>query len=161
MANNPTFNSKPPSTEMLQFIARIETSDPNSTELAEDDSNASWGHYQFTAGSMTVQSVLTSWSSVGNTETACKLIAAAIKTCKVARFICFQRNIAGDIYLSDIYLENIVDRLWTLWKDAGGVRSDANTGATKGVDSAQSGPSERLQVKLLNPHIVCNLLSVL
>jgi len=121
MEKNPTFNSQPPSTEMEQFIARIETSDPNSTELAEDDSNANWGHYQFTAGSMTVQTVLTSWSSVGNTETARKLIAAAIRTCKTARFICFQRNVAVTSYLSDIYLENILDRLWTLWKDAGGV----------------------------------------
>jgi hypothetical protein len=53
---------------------------------------------------------------------ACNLIAAALKTCKVARHLCFEHNITTTSYLSDIYLENVVSKLWDLWKSAGGVR---------------------------------------
>ena len=71
---------------------------------------------------MSLTSVLKSWESAGNTETACRLIAAAVKTCKVARHVCFQQKAGlGTSYLSDAYLQNVIEVLWTLWKDAGGV----------------------------------------
>lgn len=116
------FSRDQPSMEATAFLDRIQQADPNSPEVEEDDTNESWGHQQFTAGCMTISSVLQSWASVGNAETACKLISATIKTCKVARQVCFKRGKAPRSYLSDSYLENLGDRLWTLWQDAGGVR---------------------------------------
>ncbi len=101
-----------PSTNLLQFIDRIECTDP----LAEDDednTNLSWGHSQFTSGGLTCSSVLGSWSAVGNVSTAFRLLAAAVKTAKVARQLCFIRGISNTgHYLADAYIENIVDLLW-------------------------------------------------
>lgn len=119
----PTFGTRIPSDDVAAFVARIDTANPNSVDISEDDNNASWGHIQFTAGNLTCSSVLTSWESVGGCATACKLLAVALKTCKIARHICFERNIISDMYLSDIYLENVVETLWRLWKEAGGVCS--------------------------------------
>jgi hypothetical protein len=121
MKRQPSFKHGSPSGELVQFIERIENADPNSEDLSEDDMNASWGHYQLTAGDLKLTTVLTSWESTGGPQTACKLIAVIIQTCKVARHLCYKRGIDASSYLSDIYLENAMDRLWTLWKEAGGV----------------------------------------
>jgi hypothetical protein len=107
---------------MLSFLDRIENADPNSPDLSEDDLNASWGHYQFTAGGQTISMVLTSWKSVGNTSVARRLLAAALKTSKVARHVCFERAVEPSSFLSDVYVQLLVDKLLDLWKDAGGVR---------------------------------------
>ena len=61
---DPDFQSGEPTKDMLSFLDRIKTADPNSSDLSEDDSNASWGHYQFTVGSQMISTVLTSWKSV-------------------------------------------------------------------------------------------------
>ena len=121
MAANPNFGGEEPAENMTSFLRRIDTADPNSTELSEDDTNASWGHSQFTARNLTWSTVLTSWKDVGNCKAACQLLAATIKTCKVARHLCYERQITAGTYLSDIYLDQIVDALWKIWKDAGGV----------------------------------------
>jgi len=84
MQKHPDFKSGNPSSTFTQFLSRIENADPNSPEVKEDDSNESWGHYPFAGANMTISTVLLSWDDVGNTATACRLIAAAIKTCKVA-----------------------------------------------------------------------------
>jgi len=55
---------------------------------------------------------------------ACCLIAASIKTCKVAQHICFEQKITTGSYLSDAYLQNLVKVLWTLWKKVGGEALD-------------------------------------
>lgn len=123
MEATPGFKSGPPAANVLAFLARIDDADPNSLDIGEDDSNASWGHQQFTSGNLTCSTVLTSWSAVGSCETASRLIAAALKTCRVARQICFERKINTDTYLSDIYFEKVVDILWDLWKAADGVRN--------------------------------------
>jgi hypothetical protein len=120
MKQSPTFQDGPPSDQLIAFIDQVENADSNS-DVSEDDDNMSWGHYQFTAGGVTLTSVLTSWESTGGPKTACKLIAVAIQTCRVARHLCHMRGIRAGSYLSDAYLENVVDRLWTLWKKAGGV----------------------------------------
>jgi hypothetical protein len=52
---------------------------------------------------------------------ACRLIATVIKTCKVARHLCFVKHIDTSAFLSDVYLENIINLLWTSWKDAVGI----------------------------------------
>ncbi|KAH9918469.1 hypothetical protein B0H21DRAFT_827560 [Amylocystis lapponica] len=108
-----------PSNSMIAFIERIENADPNSDNTDEDDMDISWGHRQFMAGSMTCVTTLTSWASIGDVATACRLIATAIKTCHVARHICFAKKVETSSYLSDAYLENTLDLLWVHWKTAG------------------------------------------
>lgn len=107
-----------PSASVAVFLDRIEQTDPSSPEISEDNTNESWGHYQYTASSLTCRTVLTSWASIGNTGIACRLIAGAIRICKVARHLCFSRNIEPTSYLSDIYLANIIELLWDLWTKA-------------------------------------------
>lgn len=122
MELSPEFKVGKSSDDFTSFLERIKNANPNEPDLSEDDSDASWGHYQFTAGRLTCTTVLTSWDAVGGCSNACDLIAAALKTCKVARHLCFERNVEVASYLSDIYLENVVSILWDLWKSAGGVR---------------------------------------
>jgi len=122
MESSPKFKVGKSSDDFTAFLARIDSADPNESNLSEDDLDASWGHYQFTAGCLTCTTVLTSWDVVGGSSNACNLIAAALKTCKVTRHLCFEHNITTTSYLSDIYLENVVSKLWDLWKSAGGVR---------------------------------------
>lgn len=121
MAASPDFKSSEPSNEVAAFLKRIETADPNSSEIDEDNSNQSWGHWQFTAGNMTITTVMKDWAGVGSVHMACKLLAATIRTCKAARHICHERNITASSFLSDVYLNSMVVRLWESWKAAGGV----------------------------------------
>jgi hypothetical protein len=116
--SSPT-GSSAPSDDVLTFIARIEQANHNSPDISEDDTNESWGHYQYTASALMHTTVLKSWDSVGNINTACRLIAAAIKTCKVARYLCFARHISPTSYLSNIYLQKIVELLSQLWSATG------------------------------------------
>ncbi|KAF8871298.1 hypothetical protein BD779DRAFT_1680501 [Infundibulicybe gibba] len=120
MSLRPDFEASQPSSDVMALLTRIENADPNSDEFSEDDSNGSWGHYQFTAGGLTCTSALLNWRSIGNTETACRLIAAALKTCKIARHVCFNRDIEVNSFLSDAYLENVIEKLWEVWTAAGG-----------------------------------------
>jgi len=103
------------------FLARIEKADPNDITIDEDNKGVGWGHYQFTAQSLTCSLVMKSWGDIGNTETACKLIAAAIRTCKVAQYICQKTNVKATTYISDMYLGRVIETLWDLWKLAGAV----------------------------------------
>jgi hypothetical protein len=121
MESAPTMTNGPPSSTVVAFLNRIQDADPNSVDISEDDTNSNWGHQQFMGGAMTIRSVLSSWSAIGGNDVACRLIAAAIKTCKVARLMCSQRDIVVSSYLSDAYLNELVERLWTLRKDATGV----------------------------------------
>jgi len=164
MRSHTTFQNGEPSADASAFLSRIQNADPNSPEISEDDTNQCWGHYQFSGAGMTCTSVLTSWASVGNTGIARQLIAAAIKTCRVARHLCFQRAIESTSFLSDAYLENIIDILWTLWIDAGGVcvffySKMSNLQKIHSLFRKTSGklppplqPLTRLQPKLLPPH---------
>ncbi|GBE78970.1 hypothetical protein SCP_0201670 [Sparassis crispa] len=147
MKLKPAFGVGSPTLEVIAFIERIENTDPNAPDLSEDDLGTAWGHYQFTAGSMTSSSVLTSWDSIGN-DAARRLIAAAMKTCKVARHVCFVNGIEANTYLSDTYLETTFEILWQLWKAAGGPivkgkskavpPSDAHTMSTTGIPESSA-----------------------
>jgi hypothetical protein len=99
-----------PSANVAAFLERIETADPNAPDISEDDTNSCWGHYQFTATNIRCSTVLTSWDEVGTT-TARKLITAALKTCKVARLICFERSIVT----SNQHLISVTLIWKTLW----------------------------------------------
>jgi hypothetical protein len=118
----PDFRSLPPSEDMKRFLARIEAADPSDTSIDEDNKGAGWGHHQFTAGSMTCASVMKSWEDIGNTTIARKLIASTVRTCKVARYVCEKMGIKESSYISDSYLERVIETLWDLWKLAGAVR---------------------------------------
>ncbi|KAG2011199.1 hypothetical protein CC2G_011345 [Coprinopsis cinerea AmutBmut pab1-1] len=104
------------SPQFLKFLERIENANPNDPAIPKDDGNENWGHHQFTAGSLTLRSTITSWDAVGSAEHAARLLAAAIRTCHAARIICGDRNIPvkDDEYLSDAYLDQTVQVLWTV-----------------------------------------------
>ncbi len=104
-----------PSANILQFINQIELADP-SAEDNEDNMNVSWGHSQFTSGGLSCSTVLVSWSAVDNVGTAFRLLAAAVKTAKVARQLCFTQGISGSC-LADSYIQNIIELLWICWND--------------------------------------------
>ncbi|EGN98776.1 hypothetical protein SERLA73DRAFT_152597 [Serpula lacrymans var. lacrymans S7.3] len=108
------FSPGPPSSLMLKFIERIERADPNSPEFDEDDHGVSWGHHQFTSGSMTSSSVLTSWTAIG-------------------------KDFALDLsltFLADNYLNNILEQIWAAWKAAGGPVSKGKVSSTVSMTSA-------------------------
>jgi len=121
MEVHPNFGAGTTPTLTSNFLSRIENSDPADPNLSEDDTGPSWGHYQFASRSMKIKSVIQSWECIGSTVIACKLIAATIKTCKVARHICYKQNITATSFLADAYLSNLVNELWDVWVKAGGV----------------------------------------
>lgn len=110
MEVSPDYKRADPSEEMMVFLSRLEETDPN------DNKGVSWGHYQYTGGGMTCRSVMTSWVAVGNTDVARRLIAAAIRITKVARYVCERQNINAGAYTSDMYLEIVIEHLWMIWK---------------------------------------------
>lgn len=122
---NPTFASGEPSVALLEFLERIETADHAAFSDDEDNTNECWGHYQFTAGILTCTSVLNSWDSIGSASYACRLVAATLTTCHVARWLCRDRT-SQPSFLSDSYLTEITSLLWSCWRSAGGVRGIAD-----------------------------------
>ena len=105
------------------LLERLQSADPGSPDIDEDNTCQSWGHDQFTAGGISPSSSLTSWQDIGNVATAFKLVAAALKTCREARLMCKNAGVLEtDGFLSDVYLEQILERLEKCWVSAGGVR---------------------------------------
>lgn len=80
----------------------------------------SWGHHQFNQGSLTCNSAIDSWESVGGPQNACRLVAAAIKTCRVARYLCQDTHPRPTSFVADVYLERVLDILWYQYKAATG-----------------------------------------
>ena len=117
MQNNSSLQLGAPSPDVVAFLERAEHADPNSPDIADDDKDSAWGHHQLSG----TTSLLASWDNIGSTGIACRLIAVAIKTCKVARHLCFTKQINPPAYLSDIYLSNIIASLWSSWKQATGI----------------------------------------
>ena len=119
MNAQPLFKQGETSQNVITLLERIQHADPDSPDLDEDNRGASWGHYQFTAGGLTLSSSLTTWRDVGSVATAFKLVAAALKTCQDARRIC--ANISVSAFLSDVYLGLTLERLEECWVGAGAV----------------------------------------
>ena len=112
-----------PSENVTTLLERVQSADPGSPDIDEDELGQSWGHQQFTAGGITPTSSLTSWNEVGNVETAFKLIAAALKTCQEARLLCANAGTPKTSgYISDVFLEQILTYIESCWAGAGGVR---------------------------------------
>ncbi|KAH8979001.1 hypothetical protein EDB92DRAFT_1906509 [Lactarius akahatsu] len=117
-----SFKEGKPSKQVTTLLEHVQSTVPSSPDIDEDNMYESWGHYQFTAGGISLASSLTSWEKVGSVTTAFKLVAAAIKTCREARLMCLNAGILKTSgFISDVYLEKILDCLKTCWVGAGGV----------------------------------------
>ncbi|KAF6741379.1 hypothetical protein DFP72DRAFT_944887 [Ephemerocybe angulata] len=107
-----------PSTLAAALLEALEDADPNAWDFEADDddnNNGGWGHYQYTGGGRSIISSLATWEDVGSISFAQKLLAAGLRTCKVARYICEQRKRAPlGGYTSDAYLSRLVDHLWSI-----------------------------------------------
>ncbi|KAF7965365.1 hypothetical protein HWV62_44117 [Athelia sp. TMB] len=108
--------------EFLEFLEHIETADPQAFNEIEDEDNlgSNWGHYQYTAGKLTLTSVIKAWASIGSPSYAIQLLAASLTTCNVARWLCLTHSVPPSCYLSDNYLAELATLLWSHWKAAGG-----------------------------------------
>lgn len=123
MNAQPLFKQGESSANVLALLERVQRADPTDPDIDEDNMGPSWGHYQFTAGGLNVSSSITSWQEVGSVATAFKLVAATLKTCRDARVMCSNAglpNTGG--FISDIYLEKVLESLEICWVGAGGVR---------------------------------------
>lgn len=108
-------HTRPASESVVEFLLRIERADPNNPDIGEDDTDTSWGHQQFCGGQVQFDNL--TWEGVSNHETAYQILAATVKTCHVARHLCFKRAISvHGGYLADMYLSRIVECLWEDWK---------------------------------------------
>jgi hypothetical protein len=112
------FEAHEPSDDVVALLNRLDSADPDAPDIDDDDSNENWGHAQFTAGGLTIWLSLVNWEAVGSTSTAFKLIAAAIRTSKVARALCAVRGRSATVYLADNYLELLFEQLECCWKGA-------------------------------------------
>ena len=129
-----------PSPDVMTFLERIDSADPNSSEFSEDEMNENWGHHQFTAGGLRCATVLTSWDKIG-VSTACNLVAAAIKTCQIARHICFEHEVDARSFLSDAYLQTLIDTLWAAKEKTYPAIQTAQTTSINDGDSSLAGPN--------------------
>lgn len=101
----------PCSSQLSHLLASIDAADPDEGIYEEDDTNGEWGHYQFRHGLNGFSFQGINWCHVGNTATACHVLASTIKSCKVARHLCHRNNIKTQSFLADIYLKTIVENL--------------------------------------------------
>lgn len=122
MNAQPSFKQGETSQNVATLLERIESADPSSPDIDEDNMGQSWGHYQFTAGGLSPSSSLTTWQDVGSVATALKLVAAALKTCREARLMCANAGASTSVgFISDVYLEKTLECLESCWVGAGGV----------------------------------------
>ena len=118
-----SFKQGKTSQKVATLLERVQSADPGSPEIDEDNRNLGWGHEQFMAGGLTPLTSLTSWQDVGSVSTVFKLVAAAIKMCREARLMCANAGtLKTSRFVSDIYLAQILEYLEKCWVDAGGVR---------------------------------------
>ncbi|KAF8262065.1 hypothetical protein EI94DRAFT_1809356 [Lactarius quietus] len=111
----------PSLTNASSLITSMNSQPSFKQDINEDNRGQSWGHYQFTAGGLSPSSSLTTWQKIGNVNTALKLVAAALKTCQDVRAMCANAGAPKTSgFISDIYLEQILDCLEKCWGIAGG-----------------------------------------
>jgi hypothetical protein len=123
MSAQPLFKQGEASANVLALLERVELADLSSPDIDEDNMGQGWGHYQYTAGKLSPDSSLTSWQEIGSIAIAFKLVAAALKTCWDARTMCTKAGLPNTSgFISDNYLEIILNRLENCWVGAGGVR---------------------------------------
>lgn len=117
-----SFEQGETSPNALALLERLQSTHPTSPDVDEDNRGLSWGHYQFTAGGLTLLSSLTTWKDVGSVAVAFKFVAAALKICQEVRLMCEQaKMLTTGGFISDIYLDKTLDVLEKCWVGAGGV----------------------------------------
>jgi hypothetical protein len=150
-------SSVEPSKHLLDFIEEVEGADLVD-ETDEDEKGLNWGHKLFSGR---LGNVVKTWKDVANTRTACRLIAAIIKTCKLARHDVLERGINGSSYIADSYLDRTIDILWTGWEAENGVRPSSGEQSKKSsrptsVQSDKPRKSTKSTVVIIN-NMVTNL----
>ncbi|RXW13659.1 hypothetical protein EST38_g12194 [Candolleomyces aberdarensis] len=155
------------SSEALAFLEGIEDADPNSCGFHADDddnNNAGWGHYQFTAGGHTIKHTLSTWAAVGSVTFASKLLAAALRTCKVARHLCEIRERSASSYISDAYLANVVEHLWEIIPPS--FKAEENSGTSTSEEAgdpdalAEASHLQKLQVSEMKSWVLAHSIEV-
>jgi hypothetical protein len=63
------------SPKVMTLLKHVQFADPGSSEFDEDNLGQSWGHYQFMAGGISPNSVLTTWQDFGSIANAFKFVA--------------------------------------------------------------------------------------
>ena len=122
MNEQTSFKQGQSSENVTTLLKCVQSADPGSPHVDEDEMGVSWGHELFRAGGISLSSSLASWQDIGSVETAFMLVAAAIKTSQEARLMCANAGTpktAG--YISDVYLEKILESIETCWVGTGGV----------------------------------------
>ncbi|KAI9430174.1 hypothetical protein BJY52DRAFT_1200234 [Lactarius psammicola] len=116
-----SFKQGKTSEKVTTLLKRIQSADLGSPDIDEDDVCQGWGHYQFTAGGLTLSSSLATWEDIGSVATALKLVAAALKTCQEARLMCTNAGTPKtDGFISDVYLKKMIECLENCWVGTGG-----------------------------------------
>ncbi|KAM6496548.1 hypothetical protein JOM56_007021 [Amanita muscaria] len=119
---NPTFGNNEMSEDVKGFLCRLETADPNDPSIDDDEKGLAWGHCQFTANPVPWRSVFASWGSIGKPANACLVIAAAMRTCSVARHVYYQGSEASEAsFTADMYLQELTELILEVWISADGV----------------------------------------
>ncbi|KAM6493182.1 hypothetical protein JOM56_011316 [Amanita muscaria] len=117
---NPTFGNNEMSEDVKGFLCRLETADPNDPSIDDDEKGLAWGHCQFTANPVPWRSVFASWGSIGKPANACLVIAAAMRTCSVARHD-YQGSEASEAsFTADAYLQELTELILEVWISADG-----------------------------------------
>ncbi|KAF8259352.1 hypothetical protein EI94DRAFT_1707172 [Lactarius quietus] len=111
----PSFKQGNASQNVTTLLKHVQSADLASLDFDEDDKGKGWGHYQFTAGGITLSSSLTTWQEVGSVATAFKLVAAALKTCQEVWQMCKSDEMPMSGFISDIYLKNTLECLERCW----------------------------------------------
>jgi hypothetical protein len=123
MNAQPLFKQGETSANVLALLECIQLADPSSPDINEDNLGLSWGHYQFTAGNLSPLSTLTSWQEIGSVTIAFKFVAAALKMCRDTRTMCTKASLpTTGGFISDNFLEVVLECLEKCWVGAGGVR---------------------------------------
>ncbi|KAM6497289.1 hypothetical protein JOM56_007762 [Amanita muscaria] len=119
---NPTFGNNEMSEDVKGFLCRLETADPNDPSIDDDEKGLAWGHCQFTANPVPWRSVFASWGSIRKPANACLVIAAAMRTCSVARHVYYQGSEASEAsFTADAYLQELTELILEVWISADGV----------------------------------------
>ena len=122
MSAHSSFKQGETSEKVSTLLERVQSADPGSPEIDEDNRKQGWGHDQFTAGGLSPSTSLTCWQDVGSVSTAFQLVATAIKTCQEARLMCANAGSPKTSgYISDAYLAQVLELLEKCWVDASGV----------------------------------------
>ncbi|KAF8257586.1 hypothetical protein EI94DRAFT_1817395 [Lactarius quietus] len=119
MNMQPLFKQGNSSQNVTMLLKHVQSADLASLDFDEDDKGKGWGHYQFTAGGITLSSSLTTWQEVGSVAITFKLVVAALKTCQEARQMCKSNEMPMSGFISNIYLKNTLKCLERCWAAAG------------------------------------------